>query len=68
MTDNRSVVLKGEEALEYARRHGVRLNQKLLPDGAAEGEGLSVEQAAQLLARDPAQVWLEVPSGVTSAD
>lgn len=68
MREERTVVLRGQEALDYARRHGARLNQRLRRDGSAEGEGIAPEDAGALLERDPEQVWIEVPSGTTSAD
>lgn len=68
MTEHRRVKLKGREALDYAREHGLALNQSVSESQNDPGTGLSIEEATELLKQDPDQVWLEIPSGVTPAD
>lgn len=68
MTEHRKVKLKGREAVDYARQHGLALNQSVSETQSGPGTGLSIEEATELLERDPEQVWLEIPSGVTPAD
>jgi len=62
------VTLKGREAIDYAREHGLCLNQSIAPEHSGPGTGLSLEDALKLLEQDPQKVWLEIPAGVTPAD
>lgn len=62
------VTLKGREAIDYARAHGLCLNQSVGPDQPGPGTGLSLDEAVQLLEQDPQKVWLEISTGVTPAD
>lgn len=64
----RHVILRGREAIDYARTHGLRLNQSVADDPPAPESSISIEEAERRLADAPESVWLEIRTGVTSAD
>lgn len=61
------VILRGHEAIHYAKKHGMRLNKSAGPAEESRS-GLSVEEAIKIANQDPALIWLEVDESVNPAD
>lgn len=62
-----TVILRGEDALNYALNHNLTVNKYEGDDGPAR-EGLTTDEARSILTKDPGLIWIEVDSTVHNSD
>jgi len=62
-----TVILKGEEALHYAESNGLTLNRYADESGEAR-EGIPIEEARELIERDPHLVWIEALIAINTGE
>lgn len=62
-----TVILRGEEAIHYAKVHGLKLCTDKTPEHPARAD-LSVDEARQIQDAGPGHIWVETKAGVNSGE